>query len=103
MEGLAHVAGGDICRDGQRLTAKPYPPSSKPGNHPHRRTGLLSNGFTNTVKTTGNLVLLTVYDAAPYYKFVNGRTATDPVKATLLAKWIPALKGRIRQSGASVR
>lgn len=45
----------------------PYPPASKPGEYPHRRTGRLRDGTqVSAVQTQGNEIYVEVVSTVPY-------------------------------------
>lgn len=59
-------AGAEIVEDFRGRISTPWPPSSSPGEYPHRRTGNLQNQTYSEVDVTPNLVALHVGNRAFY-------------------------------------
>ncbi|MCA1569751.1 MAG: hypothetical protein LC798_05400 [Chloroflexi bacterium] len=61
-------AGRQIANDARQKLSKPYPPASRPGQPPHRRTGALAAAQEHKVTEEGGDIVLKV-DTRPGLKY----------------------------------
>lgn len=74
MESLAKF----IIKDLENIVDTPYPPASRVGESPHRRTGKLKRGFEFTVKRRLLSVDLRIFTNVPYSRRLEfGFVGTD--------------------------
>ena len=67
-----------IISDLEREVATPFPPASRVGEAPHRRTGTLQRGFKFRVKTGLLSVSLRIFTDVPYSRRLEfGMVGTD--------------------------
>lgn len=67
-----------IILDLERIVATPYPPASRVGESPHKRTGTLQRGFDFRVKTSLFAVALRIFTNVPYSRRLEfGFVGTD--------------------------
>jgi hypothetical protein len=80
----------EIARD--RLDT-PAPPSSRPGEHPHRRTGTLRDGISAEVIRHGDEVEVVVTSAAYYTDFLeaSGRPVLSDLSDELVEQVIQSV------------
>lgn len=67
-QALAHVARvGEQLRDGvKESVGHQFPPSSRPGEYPHKRTGNLQEKITVETRIENGRVVTTLRSGAPY-------------------------------------
>lgn len=67
-----------IIADLERIVSTPYPPASRVGESPHKRTGKLQRGFEFKVKTSIFAVSLRIFTNVPYSRRLEfGFVGTD--------------------------
>lgn len=59
-----------ITQELRSRVGTPYPPPSRPGQPPHRRTGRLQRGINGNTVLSGNRLIMTHFARAPYAAFV---------------------------------
>jgi hypothetical protein len=67
-----------IIADLKQIVATPYPPASRVGESPHKRTGTLQQGFEFRIKTSIFAVALRIFTNVPYSRRLEfGFVGTD--------------------------
>jgi hypothetical protein len=94
--------GAEMESDIQEVLEVAYPPSSTPGEAPHRRTGNLANLISYTVGQFGTLYILNVLSEA-HYSAALEFGLDRPFMLPALEKWTPILIDRLQEAlgGAS--
>lgn len=60
-----------VVGDTRRRLSTPYPPPSRIGEPPHRRTGQLRSSVSGDVKISRGAVVATIHARAPYARYLN--------------------------------
>lgn len=91
----------DVIEDIQGKLSVAYPPSSTPGESPHRRTGNLRAGISYNIERNGSLITLTIISAAPYsapLETGTKRFGERPFMRPAFDAWEPVLLERLGQA-----
>jgi HK97 gp10 family phage protein len=81
--------------------SQPYPPASKPGEIPHRRSGRLMAAVTATVEEQGDQIRVKWGNTAPYSGFLEsgtGRMAARPFIRPASAHLGPQFVAHMREA-----
>jgi hypothetical protein len=88
--------GDEVVADIRKTIGTPYPPSSKPGEPPHKRTGELQAGIIAEVETFVDAApAVRISSTAPHSKYVS---ATRPFLPAARAKWAGIWRERARKA-----
>ena len=68
------LAAEALERQVKTRVADPFPPASRPGQPPHRRTGALQRGIQTTARLLVNRVRISLTAAAHYARFLQRGT-----------------------------
>lgn len=91
-------AGRDFRDDIRSRLDNDYPPSSSPGESPHRRSGGLQDGIAYAVERFGATYTLTVSSTAPHSRFLEegtDRMAARPFMGPAFEVWAPIIAARL--------
>lgn len=91
-------AAVDLLEDRAKRLDIAYPPSSDPGENPHRRTGDLKEKVEYEIQQTGSVTMLTVTETSDHAAFLeNGtsRMAARPHMGPLRDDWAPQVVERL--------
>ena len=72
-------SGDDVLAHLRKITSVPYPPASRPGAPPAKRSGQLNRGFRKRVEGT----VLHIYNTAPHFKWVEEGTSKMKARPSL--------------------
>ena len=91
-----------VQADARRLVSTPYPPASRPGQPPRRRTGRLMNSIVATVSQRGRSIVLSLTARVRYARFLElgtVRMAARPFLMRAMRSFVGARFGSIMRSG----
>jgi hypothetical protein len=81
LQGRAQRAVNVVVGDTQKRVSRPYPPASRPGEPPARRSGRLRSSISGQVSVTKREITATVRARAPYARQLDpggGKIAKRP-------------------------
>jgi len=97
--GVLHQFASDVMDDLHQKLDNAYPPASKPGEVPRRRSGELQEGIDYLITQEGSLIVLTIISSAPhsaYLEFGTDRMSKRPFMLPALQSWTPELIRRLQ-------
>lgn len=92
---VLHDAAQEIVDDIQSRLSVKWPPSSVPGESPHRRTGNLRGNIDYLITKEGSTIVLTLASGAYYSAYLE---PTRPFMAPTVEVWTPIIIQRLQDA-----
>lgn len=100
---VLHDVGADLGDDVRAKLNTAYPPSSKAGESPHRRTGDLRGGIDYLITKEGQSIVLTIVSSMPYsapleFGAPSRNLEARPFMGVTLDDWAPVIVQRLQDA-----